>query len=880
MDINKAEDPRTKSNRYLKGTRAKFDKDQFDFSHTQFLIDSNYIGDPPDVQVSIANLNDNIDEKFLMHDFSTKLGKVKTLEIVRHPNTKEHLGLAKVQFEEVKVARLCVENYDGKVLMGRRLNVFKDLRYAKIEELKVDKLQPRPLPLALQKPPTALPSLTALQATIQVPNIQTNHSLHPHPHINAIAPILPPLQQHLQKPNSVGVPPIPSPLSLEYPTTTPCSIGSSTTPTSNSTPDLTSGRLYQRLDDRIASLKKKPNCLLSNLVAPAVPQVSPTYSSFNLNETNYDYANSSYYQSQSSVTLKVPDKLRPELSNHRRLENNYQSNHYQNNKEPHQKYETSSNNRSDRYSSDHSSEERSNEFVQKKEEPVKIELNEKLIEEIVLPYCYPKFYKELEKNLLETIFKKLRETYGYQCLEKAQQAHRAKLEEKKKKEDQEKLQLQLARQMETKWLSKARAIQPVEAPKPRVQILRERHSLPQDDRRRDHTDFRRVNRSSAYVADPDRRGSHNTSIDSDLSDSDSSSASSSSSSRSSSSQSSFSSRSSSVSSSRSQSPSSYSSHGSFSIEHSGITSRIDHKQDSTSTAREDSNVNDEAIATAALLSLSKSVNEQSQDYNDLRNKSPDFMDDSDEIVRRPPKTAGKKRKKGVEFTGVASEYRSAKRFASDSSHTPAAHDENIENALGDDENLIETKHESRFAYQPRIQLEKERMLNDLYGTLTEEDVEFLKSVHEKDGYRSKLENQANINIPFGSDNANKAHLYLRKHMIEGKATEGHPKWWRGCSRCDVIEISETEKIENEELNYEDLTKAPIKSHVIQAANSSRRDQRGDQRRIAALNANLDAEFIKMYTTNTLQVSNKTLKPNRLLPFYRILSLTELFPQII
>lgn len=88
-------------------------------------------------------------------------------------------------------------------------------------------------------------------------------------------------------------------------------------------------------------------------------------------------------------------------------------------------------------------------------------------------------------------------------------------------------------------------------------------------------------------------------------------------------------------------------------------------------------------------------------------------------------------------------------------------------------------------------------------------------------------------------------------MIEGKAAEGHPKWWRGCSRCDVIVINEKKKVDNEDISYEDLTRAPIKSHVIQAATAARRDQRGDQRRMGALNPDIDFKF---FTTNTLQVS--------------------------
>lgn len=225
-------------------------------------------------------------------------------------------------------------------------------------------------------------------------------------------------------------------------------------------------------------------------------------------------------------------------------------------------------------------------------------------------------------------------------------------------------------------------------------------------------------------------------------------------------------------------------------------------------------------------------------------------DENSTIKKKPTKSMTKKRKKKTEVVGFASEYRAAKRFASDPTGALGLYDENIENAMVEEENLVEEKPEARFVFPPRSVIEKQKMLDDLFGTLSEEDLKYLAQVNQNEDYYRNND----VKLPFGSEQANKAHLNMRKHMIEGKAAEGHPKWWRGCSRCDVIEVSEKQKSDTEEMEYEDLTKAPIKSHVIQAANSTRRDQRGDQRRIAVLNANLDAELIKMYTTSTLQVS--------------------------
>lgn len=511
-------------------------------------------------------------------------------------------------------------------------------------------------------------------------------------------------------------------------------------------------------------------------------------------------------------------------------------------------------------------------------EPLNIQLTEKQIEFEVLPYCFEEFQRELTSNLLTTIFKKLRENHGYQCLEKAQTVYQAKRAKLKIQQERERIERETQKAFERRYMSKARVEQPTEAPRPRVNLIRQRtgdYSSMQDNKRRGEADLRRVNRSSAYVAEPERRGSHNTSIDGDYSDSESSSSFSSSTSRSSSISSTGSSRSSSRSSSQSVSSFSRSSNASSRTSrtrrrHNDSISKVEFIDDtsriSASTegaSRIDSVINsrpeneNEQIAISALLGLNAdpSDNKQPSGYNKTRNETLEFEEEDDEIVKRPPKVTGKKRKKkSTDVIGVASEYRAAKRFASDPKGILGSFDENIENAMIDDENLLEDKPETKYTFQPRSDAEQKRILYDPISHLSEEDIEFMKQVHEDT--QLKKQGDREIKIPFGSDNANKAHLNLRKHMIEGKAAEGHPKWWRGCSRCDVIGVSEKEKFE--EMNYEDLTKAPIKSNVIQIANSSRRDQRGDQRRMAVVNANLGeayaSEIIKMYTTNTLQVS--------------------------
>lgn len=874
--MDRADDPRARSSKYSKEgffSKTKGVEEPLDFALTQFVIDDNYVGDPPSVQVSIQNLNDNIDENFLKKDL-TKLGRIRTLEIIRNPKNGQHLGLAKVQFEDVSVAQACVDNFNGKHIMGRQLCVFKDIRFAIIEKIKESQLNPRPqIPLPKQPqiqqppppPPPLLPNIASI--TTPTPSLPTANIYNAHlsaPQSNAI---------HLPKPNSLG--PTPSPISIDYASTTPGSITTSATMTPESV-----GR--QRLEDRIAILMKRPDCVLSAIVAPAAPQASPTYSAFNIKDVNYEYSNSSFNHQAASMSARIPDKMRrPDINDHRRDSRSDYSNHSshinnQNHKDAHQKYDTKNDHKTDRYSNNKHSDDDWDSY-KKQKEPLNIELSEEQIENEVLPFCYREFYHELTDNLITTILKKLREKHGYQCLERAQTEYKAYCDKKKIKAEIERIKREEQLQYERRYMSREKVEQPIEAPRPKVHL--QRTATIQDSRRRGETDLRRVNRSSAYMVEPERRGSH-ASIDSDFSDSESSasafsstSSSSASDSSSSSSSSSRGSRSSSRSSSRSRSRSSSAisrspsscSDLSMAEEH-GKKSSVSHlmkdqksndlssrQNEHTATSRGaqgtigQSNSENEAIEALLNLQYSSSDNK----VNDSVGKSRVLTfpnEDDDEVVKKPPKAVNKKRKNKVnDVLSVASEYRAAKRFAS---NQLKSHDENIENAVCSEENLIEDKPEAKFIYPERSDEEKRRMLDDLFGTLNEEDIKYLAQVHAE---AEQNKDRSKVAIPFGSEMANKIHLNMKKHMIEGKAAEGHPKWWRGCSRCDVIKVSDKGKTENEEVNFEDLTRAPIKSHVIQIATSSRRDQRGDQRRMAVMNANIDADYLKCYQTSTLQV---------------------------
>lgn len=89
-------------------------------------IDEQYIGKKPAVQVSIFNLNDNVNEKYLSDLLKKKYGEFHELKIFFHPQTSKHLGLAKVTFSSISSAKSCVTGLNGTSIMGNVLEVIYD----------------------------------------------------------------------------------------------------------------------------------------------------------------------------------------------------------------------------------------------------------------------------------------------------------------------------------------------------------------------------------------------------------------------------------------------------------------------------------------------------------------------------------------------------------------------------------------------------------------------------------------------------------------------------------------------------------------------------------------------------------------------------------
>ncbi|XP_024131428.1 histone-lysine N-methyltransferase SETD1B-A isoform X1 [Oryzias melastigma] len=93
-----------------------------DLSIAKFKIDEWYIGPVPPREITFSRLNDNVNATFL-RQICEKYGSIEEVEICYHPNTKKHLGLAKVEFDTVKAAKEAVKHLHQTSVMGNIIHV-------------------------------------------------------------------------------------------------------------------------------------------------------------------------------------------------------------------------------------------------------------------------------------------------------------------------------------------------------------------------------------------------------------------------------------------------------------------------------------------------------------------------------------------------------------------------------------------------------------------------------------------------------------------------------------------------------------------------------------------------------------------------------------
>lgn len=161
------------------------------------------MGEPPAVEITITNMNDNVDENFL-RNLLQKCGPIEEQTIYRHPRTQRRLGIARIVFIDVKSARHCIERYNQQSVMGNVMNVFHDSFGEKCKQLLLDasgdkKSQKssvqQPHQQQQQPPPPPLPSQSQSQPPL-------------HPHVPAIPP--PPIVAQQMPPFKPKDEPIPS----------------------------------------------------------------------------------------------------------------------------------------------------------------------------------------------------------------------------------------------------------------------------------------------------------------------------------------------------------------------------------------------------------------------------------------------------------------------------------------------------------------------------------------------------------------------------------------------------------------------------------------------------------------------------------------------
>lgn len=135
----------------------------------RFKIDEHYVGEPPAVEITITNMNDNVDENFL-RNLLQKCGPIEEQTIYRHQRTQRRLGIARIVFMDVKSARNCIERYNQQSVMGNVMNVFHDSFGEQCKQLLLD---------------------ASGDKKTQKPSVQPPHQHQPHPPQQVPPPPLP-----------------------------------------------------------------------------------------------------------------------------------------------------------------------------------------------------------------------------------------------------------------------------------------------------------------------------------------------------------------------------------------------------------------------------------------------------------------------------------------------------------------------------------------------------------------------------------------------------------------------------------------------------------------------------------------------------------------
>lgn len=125
--------------------KRNYHLDPLDLPVPRFKYDQWWVGPVPPKEVTFANLNDNIDNKFL-EGMCVKFGELDECRIYYNPKTKKHLGLAKVVFQSQRAAKECCLHFDQTSKMGNVMSVFLDtmgLERSKMVDSLCNSIQPQ-----------------------------------------------------------------------------------------------------------------------------------------------------------------------------------------------------------------------------------------------------------------------------------------------------------------------------------------------------------------------------------------------------------------------------------------------------------------------------------------------------------------------------------------------------------------------------------------------------------------------------------------------------------------------------------------------------------------------------------------------------------------
>ena len=200
-------DPRLFCSNLTKKKR-NYRTDPLDLTVPSFKVDHYWVGPVPSKEVTLANLNDNIDQKFL-HEMCAKFGDIAECRIYYHPKSRKHLGLAKCIFASEKSAKDCCESLNNTTKMGNKMNVFLDTMGIERAKMVEQLCAPPPIVRAMPSPPSRAATLESRIASIFNINFQPSQAAPPV--VSSAPSAIPPPPPTVQPPPPPPQPPPPQP---------------------------------------------------------------------------------------------------------------------------------------------------------------------------------------------------------------------------------------------------------------------------------------------------------------------------------------------------------------------------------------------------------------------------------------------------------------------------------------------------------------------------------------------------------------------------------------------------------------------------------------------------------------------------------------------